>query len=65
MVAVRERKPAQALTRALGDSLSSWCLTWSGAVTTKACSWFMAWVRALVAERRATESIREPVYMSV
>ena len=52
------RKPAQTFTRALGESPRSWCLTWSGAVTTRACSWLMAWVRALIAERRATVSIR-------
>ena len=46
------RKAAQTLTRALGDSSPSWCLTCSGAVTTSACSWLMAWVRALTADLR-------------
>ena len=32
-------------------------MTWSGAVTTRAWIWLMAWVRALIAERRATDSI--------
>ena len=48
VLAVLGRNPAQVLTRALAGSLSSWCLTWWGAVTTRACNWLMAWVRALV-----------------
>ena len=60
--AVPGRKPTQVLTRALAGSPSSWLLTWCGAVTTRACNWFMAWVRALIAERRA--SITIPISMS-
>ena len=53
------RQRAQTATRALSLRPLSWRFTCSGAVTvTRAWIWLAAWVRALVAERRATNNIR-------
>ena len=43
----------------------SWCLTCSGAVTTRAWIWLAAWVRALTPERRATRSILDSFHRSI
>ena len=52
------RQRAQTATRALRLRPLSWCFTGSGAPTITEWIWLAAWVRALVAQRRATNSIR-------
>src|SRR3954470_13497152 len=59
------RKRAQLATSSLVGSSRRRCLSSSGAVTSRAWSWFAAWVRAFTAECQADSEGPDHLYPSV